>query len=195
MNRTLVVISFLSLLTSGCTYKRVPDCSDLVKAERQVLLTIEPEARTSVYGQPILVRASFNNSSESPAYLELNEVQENGSMREWPAGMQVCLKDSFGKVLTISDIDPMITDGRFWSSGFLESSYTTHRIGEKSCCRRPGDCVLLQPGHNLSRVIPIDRLLIGCRNVGDPLPHGNYNVQIRCGNYYSNEVEIVVLPK
>ena len=130
-------------------------------------------------GNPIAIKTVIRNTGKSPRRVRLDDHDEYHGTRPFPDGTYARIRDSNGTVLTRNDS----TNDDWWSFEILQSTLSQEM---------PGDAVTIPPGEEVVRIIPLDRVLLGCKRLPYGLRRGTYMVQLSLCGIVSNELKLQV---
>jgi hypothetical protein len=133
-------------------------------------------------GDPIPVRCVFKNHISTPVTILLRDHDPYLGTLPYPDEIQARVSDSSGQILTTNDV----SNNEWWNSFYSSSQLMLER---------PGDRVTISPGEQVTRVIPLERVLGGCPGLHDGLPAGRYTVQLKLARLVSNPLVIEVAQK
>ncbi len=130
-------------------------------------------------GGAISIRCVFRNNSSRRQYVVLSDHDDYSGTLPYPIGLKAKVWDASGTLLSANEIS---SEG-WWSSYFLSGT---------NYVEKPGDRIFLKPGEYVIRIVPLDVVLQGCRDLKSGLSRGRYFVQFSLDDLESNKIELSI---
>ena len=130
-------------------------------------------------GGPVSLRCAFVNTSSRRQKILLADHNDYSGTLPFPIGLLARVWDSSGELITKNDLSP---DG-WWSWSYNSSAVFFER---------PGDTITLRPKEKVTRIVPLEAVLRGCKTLPEGLKPGRYSVQLKLGDLVSNKIEITI---
>ena len=125
-----------------------------------------------------MIRCVWKNVGTKPQSLFLKDHDSYHGTLEYPTWMMAKVINSDGNVLTKNNNNEWWSWYSLWSTLFIEM---------------PGDTILLNPGEEVIRIVPLDVILKGLKTIPDGLTEGIYKVTLKHGELISNQLEIKLI--
>src|ERR1044072_6060841 len=145
----LLLVAVFGVRAQEHSQSRVPP------SKQKLTLTIYPHGYASfrtehsyLANEPVLIRCVWKNTGKKSATFLLDDHDDYHGTQSYPAWVQARVRDKSGSLLTKRE---GAEDG-FWSSNYLSSD---------SLEESPGDSITLKPGEDVTRIIPLDKMLLG----------------------------------
>ena len=156
-----------------------PDDTTPCQPQPGLSLSIKPRGLTFKVGQEIWIEVVIRNASMAPRRVLVKDHDPYHGTLSYPTDLTARVIDSKGTVVTRNEIGK---DG-WWSWWFLASTLFE---------TLPGDVITLRPGEEIIRIVPLNKILLGCRTLPHGLRPGRYSVQLSLCEMVSNPLEIRV---
>jgi hypothetical protein len=128
-------------------------------------------------GGSIKVRCVWRNAGKNPTALDLVD-RDDYHKTNWPPMMSARITDAQGHVLTNNEY---YAEG--WWTSYLSGGFIRENL------------ITLKPGEELTRVVPLDKILLRAPKLPGGLKAGTYFIELSLGELVSNKVEIKVVAK